>query len=279
MLTKHTEYPFFLSAAFSSAGSDSRIIQTSQELASFFENLRPQNKGIHFIAARLLTDIVNAPNACAMVLGENNTLVVSLTDQILRGHQYLGNIYPSSVSEQHRAMIFEMTTTVGNYLSTQGFRGLFGLDFLITSAGSCFPLDLNPRRQGSYHCNVMMSKKVDLIDLEQAVIFGETLPALQHEQFVAPYCWAHSKIMPHRPSPTLGKGFESGEPLTPFEKIGSHHAAAWYTEGSVLIGGSVGHYLRTGSARLQLLETLEHEVEELTAQLYTYPDVTSAKRN
>lgn len=270
MLTTHTEYPFFLSATFSSAGSDSRTIQTSHELTSFYENVRPHNKGSHFIAARLLTDIVSAPNACAIVLSENNTLIVCLTDQILRGHQYLGNIYPSSVNDQHRSMILEMTTTVGNYLSTQGFRGIFGLDFLITSDGNCYPLDLNPRRQGSYHCNVMMSKNVDLIDLEQHAIFGETPPAIQHQQFDTPYCWAHSKIMPYQPSATLGKGFEIGEPRTPFEKVGTYHAAAWYTEGSVLKGGSVGHYLRTGSSRLWLLETLEHEVEELITQLYAY---------
>jgi hypothetical protein len=214
-----------------------------------------------------------------MVLSENNTLVVCLTDQILRGHQYLGNIYPSNVSAQHRSMILEMTTTVGNYLSMQGFRGLFGLDFLITSAGDCYPLDLNPRRQGSYHCNVMMSKNVDLIDLEQTVIFSEMLPNIKHEQFEAPYCWAHSKIVPHRPNPTLGDGFDTGDPLMPFDKVGTHHAAAWYNQGSVLKGGSVAHYARTGNSRQALLKTLEHEVEELITQLYTYPEATSAKNH
>jgi predicted ATP-grasp superfamily ATP-dependent carboligase len=272
MLAKHTEYPFFLSATFSSAGSDSRIIQTRHDLASFYENLRQHNKSSHFIAARLLTDIVNAPNVSAMVLSENNTLVVCLTDQILRGHQYLGNIYPSSVSEHHRSMMVEMTTAVGNYLSMQGFRGLFGLDFLITSAGDCFPLDLNPRRQGSYHCNVLMSKNVDLIDLEQKVIFGETVPAIKHEQFEVSYCWAHSKIMAYRPNATLGDEFEIGEPLTPFDTVGAYHAAAWYTQGSVLKGGSVGHYLRTDHSRLSLLKTLTYEVDELITRLYTYPE-------
>ncbi|MEI8400384.1 MAG: ATP-grasp domain-containing protein, partial [Alcaligenaceae bacterium] len=276
MLAKHTEYPVFLSATFSSAGSDSRIIQTSHELASFYEAVRPHNKSSHFIAARLLTDIVNAPNACAMVLGENNTLVVCLTDQILRGHQYLGNIYPSSMSELHRSMVLEMTTTVGNYLSTQGFRGLFGLDFLITRSGKCYPLDLNPRRQGSYHCSVLMSKNVDLIDLEQTVIFGETLPAIKHEQFEGPYCWVHSKIMPYRPNATLGRGFEVGDPLEPFDTVGTHHAAAWYTQGSILKGGAAGHYLRTGGSRLPLLEALEREVGELIMQLYHYPEPNTA---
>lgn len=279
MLANHTEYPFFLSATFSSAGSDSRIIQTSHDLASFYAKLRPHNKDSHFVAARLLTDIVNAPNVSAMVLSENNTLVVCLTDQILRGHQYLGNIYPSGVSERHRSMILKMTTTVGNYLSTQGFRGLFGLDFLVTSSGDCYPLDLNPRRQGSYHCNVLMSKNVDLIELEQKVIFGENLPAIKHEQFEAPYCWAHSKIMPHRTNATLGEGFEIGEPLTPFVTVGTYHAAAWYTQGSVLKGGSAGHYLRSSHSRQSLLDMLDHEVDELTTLLYiyTYPDSNSAK--
>jgi len=277
MLSTHTEYPFFLSATFSSAGSDSRKILTSCELVSFYENLRSHNKDRQFIAARFLTDIVNAPNVCAMVLSENNTLVVCISDQILRGHQYLGNIYPSSVSELHRSMILEMTTTVGNYLSTQGFRGLFGLDFLITSDGNCYPLDLNPRRQGSYQCNVLMSKNVDLIDLEQCVIFGEALPVIKHEQFDVPFCWAHSKLVPHRANATLGEGFETGALHKPFDSVGSHHAAAWYNEGSVLTGGSAGHYVRSGNSRELLLETLEHDVAALICQLYTYPESSSTK--
>ena len=276
---KHTEYPFFLSAASSSAGSDSCRIETSHDLASYFETLRPANKSSHFIAAKLLTDIVSAPNASAMVLSENNTLVVCITDQILRGHRYLGNIYPSSVGELHRAMIVEMTTAAGNYLSIQGFRGLFGLDFLITSAGNCYPLDLNPRRQGSYHCNVMMSKEIDLIDLEQRVIFGETLPVIQHEQFEVPYCWAHSKIMPYRANPTLGQGFEIGAPLKPFDIVGSHYASAWYPKGSVLKGGTAGHYLRTDMSRPRLLDTLEREVDELITQLYNYSESSPAARD
>ena len=276
---KHTEYPFFLSAASSSAGSDSCRIETSQELASYFENLRSHNKSSHFVAARLLTDIVSAPNASAMVLSENNTLVVCITDQILRGHRYLGNIYPSSVGALHYSMILEMTTSVGNYLSKQGFRGLFGLDFLITSTGGCYPLDLNPRRQGSYHCNVMMSKQVDLIDLEQSVIFGEIVPIIKHEQFAVPYCWAHSKIMPHRANATLGEGFEIGDPLEPFDTVGAHHAAAWYRKGSVLKGGAAGHYVRTGISRPLLLDTLGREVDEIITQLYNYPVPTSAARD
>lgn len=277
MLANHTEYPFFLSATFSSAGSDSRIIQTRHDLASFYENLRPYNKGSHFIAARLLTDIVNAPNVSAMVFREHNTLIVCVTDQILRGHQYLGNIYPSGVSEHHRSMMIEMTTAVGNYLSTQGFRGLFGLDFLVTRSGKCYPLDLNPRRQGSYHCNVLMSKNVDLIDLEQSVIFGETPPVLKHEQFEVSYCWAHSKIMPHRSNATMGEGFEVGDPLEPFATVGTYYASAWYNQGSVLKGGSAGHYARTGNSRLAVLETLAREVDELCTRLYNYPNSDSTK--
>jgi predicted ATP-grasp superfamily ATP-dependent carboligase len=276
---KHTEYPFFLSAAFSSAGSDSCKIETSHDLASYFDTLRTANKSSHFIAAKFLTDIVSAPNASAMVLSENNTLVVCITDQILRGHRYLGNIYPSSVGELHRAMILEMTAAVGNYLSTQGFRGLFGLDFLITSAGNCYPLDLNPRRQGSYHCNVLMSEEIDLIDLEQRAIFGEPLPVITHEQFEVPYCWAHSKLVPYRANPTLGEGFEIGAPLKPFDTVGSHYASAWYPKGSILKGGAAAHYLRTDMSRSRLLETLEREVDELITQLYNYPESSSVAKD
>jgi hypothetical protein len=124
-----------------------------------------------------------------------------------------------------------------------------------------------------------MSKNVDLIDLEQKVIFGETMPVIQHEQFEASYCWAHSKIMAYRPNATLGEGFDSGDPLGPFTTVGTHHAAAWYMQGSVLKGGSVGHYLRTDHSRQSLLKTLTHEVDELITRLYTYPETISSNRD
>ena len=114
------------------------------------------------------------------------------------------------------------------------------------------------------------------IAYQQTVIFGETLPAIKHEQFEGPYCWVHSKIMPYRPNATLGRGFEVGDPLEPFDTVGTHHAAAWYTQGSILKGGAAGHYLRTGGSRLPLLEALEREVGELIMQLYHYPEPNTA---
>ena len=123
----------------------------------------------------------------------------------------------------------------------------------------------------------MMSKNIDLIDLEQAVIFEEPLPVIKHEQFEVSYCWAHSKIMPPRPNATLGEGFEIGEPLTPFNKVGTHYASAWYSQGNVIKGGPAGHYLRSDKSRVSLLDALHRDVSELTAQLYQYPESTLAK--
>ena len=85
--------------------------------------------------------------------------------------------------------------------------------------------------------------------------------------------------MPHRTNATLGEGFEIGDPLEPFDTVGTHHAAAWYRKGSVLKGGAAGHYVRTGISRPLLLDTLGREVDEIITQLYNYPVPTSAARD
>jgi predicted ATP-grasp superfamily ATP-dependent carboligase len=255
------EYPFFLSATFSSGGIESRAIYTPEDLEVYYAGLRPVNKRSPFIAAHLLDDIIHAPNTSALVHGRNKTTVVCVSDQILRSNQYMGNIYPTQISQHKQALVKQMTITVGNYLSRQGFRGLFGMDFLITSHGQCYPVDLNPRRQGGYYCNAMMTSRVDLIDLELRVIFGEKLPKFEYKDFQVSYCWAHSKLMPYFSNMKILNELREGEPTEPFTKIGATHKAIYYPKDHVLLLGNPGFYLATGRSYSNLKLRLFKQTE------------------
>ncbi|MBI1857067.1 ATP-grasp domain-containing protein [Candidatus Saccharibacteria bacterium] len=264
---KQTEYPFFISAMYSSGGIESRAIFTSEDLEAYYSKLRPINQAEPLIAARFVDDIVLAPNSNAIVTGLNKTTMVCVSDQILRNNQYMGNIYPSQASKAHQKQIHEMTIKVGDYLSGQGFKGLFGLDFLITKSGHCYPIDLNPRRQGGYYCNVM-SSPFDLIDLELAVILNEPLPKFSYSDFQVGYCWAHSKLTPYFPNMKIRDEINEGDPIEPFKKLGATFKAIYYPKGYTLMVGNPGFYLTSGTSYQEVKLRLYEETEKLISKNY-----------
>jgi predicted ATP-grasp superfamily ATP-dependent carboligase len=265
--TLQVEYPYFLSAMFTSGGIESRSIYTPEDLEAYYEGLRPANKVRPFIAAKLMTDMVAAPNSSALVSGEDQTTVVCISDQVLRDNHYMGNLYPSQVSAAHQKVIHEATIKVGNYLSREGFRGLFGLDFLISESGDCFPIDLNPRRQGGYYCQVM-SSPTDLIDLEMRVIFNDPLPKFKYEDFQANYSWGHSKLTPYSPDVKILEEIVEGDPLEPFVNAGATHRAIYYPKDYTLIIGNPGFYLTSGSSYEDVKRRLTEETDKTISESY-----------
>jgi len=261
------EYPFFLSATYSSGGIESNAIFTKQDLEAYYAKLRPINKAEPLIVSKYIDDIQLAPNSSGLVTGINNTVVVCISDQILRNNRYMGNIYPSQANKKHLKQIQDATIKVGNYLSKSGFRGLFGLDFLITRSGDCYAVDLNPRRQGGYYCNVMASP-VDLIDLELKVALNEPLPNLSYEDFQVKYCWAHSKLAPYYPNMKIVDEFSLGKPDEPFKKLGTTHRAIYYPKNHVLMVGNPGFYLTSGRSYNEVKMRLYKETEELISKSY-----------
>lgn len=267
-LRQHKDYPFFLSPTFTSGGFESRAIYTPGDLEVYFAGLRPINQQRPFIAARLLEDIVHAPNTSALVSGRNQTTVICVSDQILRDNQYMGNIYPSQISPAHHERVKHMTVRAGNYLSRLGFRGLFGLDFLITASGHSYPIDLNPRRQGGYYCQAMMSDKIDLIELELGVALGERIPKFSYADFQIDYYLAHSKLTPYFPNVKILSVFCEGDPSQPFTKIGSTYKAMYYPKDHLLLMGNPGFYLTTARSGADLRARLFQQTEQTISTSY-----------
>lgn len=266
---KQEEYPCFVSATFSSGGFESKIIDTKDNLMEFYDSLRPINQKGSFIASRLLKDISFAPNSSAIILGEDKTTVICISDQLLRENRYMGNSYPSQVDTKYQEIISDITIKVGNYISKLGFRGLFGLDFIITKDGECFPTDLNPRRQGGYYCNILMSQKIDIIDLELRLALGEPLPDVKSEDFSINYCWGHSKLVPYYHNMKIEHELEIGIPTEPFNKIGSEYKAIYYPKGHILIAGNPGFYLTTDYNYVNMRERLSKETEKIISESYS----------
>lgn len=266
--SKRKLYPFFLSATYSSGGIESMSIYTPEDLDAFYANLRPVNRKGSFIAADLIEDIVLSPNTSAIIYGENKTELICIADQILRGNRYMGNVYPSQATDAHKKIMIDSTIKLGNYLSNQGFRGLFGLDFIINKKGDCFVTDLNPRRQGGYFCNIMMSKKINIIELEFKLAIGDPLPQFSYEDFQVDYCWGHSKLAPYFPNMEIIREFEVGHPEEPFNTRNAVYQAIYYPKNHILITGNPGFYITSGTSYNQVKKKIYRETEKTISKSF-----------
>lgn len=248
----HPNLPFLVSSTFSSGGAESRVIRCKEDIMDFCKSLRMINRKNPLIIAPYI-DVVISPNSTAMVCGKNDTRILSVSDQILDDVKYLGNAYPSRVDNRNLQSIFEMMKKIGDFLSRQGYRGLFGCDFIIDKRGDCYVVDLNPRRQGGYLMNFLMSRKFNLIDLEFKLALGEKIPKFSYEDFQKNIAWMHMKLITKKPG-VLTKEFKRNSELFPFEKIGSNFCSIFCPAGSILDEEvTYGYYIATGYDRDDLL--------------------------
>jgi predicted ATP-grasp superfamily ATP-dependent carboligase len=257
-LLKH-EYeivPSYISAAYTSGGNESGLIYSPEMLHEFLAKLRPINETNKFIVSDIFEDIVLAPNVNAVITSDEKVAILVLSDQILQGNRYLGNIYPSKVSEDNRTEIYNITKQIGKYLASQGYRGLFGCDFLINGNGQLVVVDLNPRHQGGYTCNGLMlaAKGISLTDLELSVLLDEEvqIPQAQLDKKLG-FAWSHSKIIPAEKGQEILNEYHKGSIEEPFSSIGESFVSEFYKKGSVFIEGYTGYQVHTAKERSSLL--------------------------
>lgn len=265
---KQKIYPFYFSAAYSSGGFESTIIRSVAELETFYQRLRPVNRNGPFIAAKLLENIMLAPNVSAMVVDSNRTIPVCVSDQLLRDEHYMGNIYPTLASPLQQSIMTEAVIKIGNHMSTYGFRGMFGVDFLVVKEGGCYPTDINPRRQGGYFCNIMMARKINLVRRELQLALGEIMDPFETSEVQVGYAWAHHKLAPYYRNVMIKEDFIDGRPSDPFNQVGSNHKAIYYPKNHVLISGNPGFYVISGYDREVVRCQLEAEVDQLVSTIF-----------
>jgi hypothetical protein len=87
-----------------------------------------------------------------VIAGYPSVQLTGLPPVCARRGGYCGNDYAATreVPAEIRAAVVEHTRRIGRWLISLGFRGLFGLDFVVAPAsGEIYAVDLNPRWQGS----------------------------------------------------------------------------------------------------------------------------------
>ena len=269
LLRKNHTFPGYITASYTSGGNESGLIYSKKMLENFLSRLRNINAKDGFLVADIFEHIVTMPNVNAIVTGKNRTYVLVISDQIMRGNRYLGNIYPSSISPKHIRQVKQITKKIGNHLSKEGYRGLFGCDFLINKNGKLVVIDLNPRRQGGYACNTLALRAlgINLTDIELLCALGKVSKAnLVYDDIQFPAVWAHSKAKPHDPGQRIVKEIKKGDMTSIFLRQGGEYRGTFYVKDSIFIDGYIGYIVATGKNREELynfvLDTADNTIKE-----------------
>lgn len=97
-----------------------------------------------------------SPNVLVVVpsgnISTDEVAVINVSDQIIKGTKYRGNVLPSSVSEKHFDEIVEISKRIGKELAKLGYCGIFGIDFIVSreNGEKVYPVELNLRVNHSH---------------------------------------------------------------------------------------------------------------------------------
>ena len=90
------------------------------------------------------------PTVLAVVAGPSDCYIAGVADQrIENGTRFTGSTFPSRLSGSLQRKLRRHTRDVGLWLAGQGYRGIYGCDFIVTAEERIFFLEVNARKQGT----------------------------------------------------------------------------------------------------------------------------------
>jgi hypothetical protein len=156
----------FVTAAHGFGGNGTVAVSNLEEILNS-EKLKGKNE---FIITELL-DLESSLCAIGIVANEDEVMFVSVSDQLMDGVNYMGNVYPSNASDENVKKIRDYTIKIGQALGRKGYKGFVGIDFMTDKAGNLYFTEINPRKVGhipemTFAYNAANPNAVSLPELE-----------------------------------------------------------------------------------------------------------------
>ena len=90
------------------------------------------------------------PTVLGVVADEDDIYIAGVADQrIEKGTRFTGSFFPSALDETIIAKLADYTRISGKWLAREGYRGIFGCDFLVDDQNNIRFLEINARKQGT----------------------------------------------------------------------------------------------------------------------------------
>ena len=133
----------FVSESYSAAGSHSTFACSCEEIQQrFIETDQP------YLVTRRVPHNYD-PTVLAVVANDQEVYVASVADQRMEENRFRGSTFPTALEEGVVKQIKEYTKLVGRYMGSQGYRGMFGCDYIVDDNGQIYFVEVNARKQGT----------------------------------------------------------------------------------------------------------------------------------
>ena len=134
----------FVSREYSAAGVNSVLAFSTDDIKNKFS--APDEP---YLISRYIPHTYD-PTLLAVVADEDDIYIAGVADQrIEKGTRFTGSFYPSVLDETIIAKLSEYTRISGKWLAREGYRGIFGCDFLVDAQNNIRFLEINARKQGT----------------------------------------------------------------------------------------------------------------------------------
>jgi hypothetical protein len=167
----------FVSEEYSAGGLKSIVAHNSNDILKKFKD-KKQN---YLISKYLPHD--HDPTVLGVVANENDIYIAGIADQFIEhGNQFVGSVFPTVLEKTLTIPLENHTRKVGQWLAREGFRGIFGCDYLVDPQKRIFFLEVNARKQGTameFCCtleNTLPKGSAMLPELEYYAVFQERFP-------------------------------------------------------------------------------------------------------
>ena len=180
----------FVSGAYSAGGSNSIVVSTSKEITTRFEETSGGLLVTEFIEHR------HDPTVLGIIAGENDVYIASVADQNINGTRFMGSTFPTVLGEETVSKLKEITRIVGNHMGSQGYRGVFGCDYIMDEQGEVYFIEVNARKQGTTMETTLamihnLPGKPTFPELEMMAVLEGRLPdgLEEMDSTKGPLCW------------------------------------------------------------------------------------------
>jgi hypothetical protein len=134
----------FVTTAYSAAGISSVLARSWEDVAAKF-----RSTDCPFLISRYHPH-AHDPTVLAVVANANDVYVAGVADQRIEGgNRFTGSTYPSGLSKQIQGELYEATRRVGRKLGQEGYRGIFGCDYVVGGDDDILFVEVNARKQGT----------------------------------------------------------------------------------------------------------------------------------
>ena len=214
----------FVSRMYSAAGSGSIITTNQQQITEFFTELDAP-----FLLTRYMPHEYD-PTVLAVVANEQDVYIAGVADQCIEGgNHFVGSTWPSRLAANLIDELADCTRLVGQMLGRNGYRGIFGCDYIITEQDEVRFIEINARKQGTTleFCytleQILPANSPSLPELECYAVLENRFPDSAVEPLTSddyPLCWGTYNVKLKAPRQTCGYIPQAVHEQASFARVG-----------------------------------------------------------